>query len=240
MMALKPIKRKRLFEEIIVAVEQFIQDENIQPGMRLPSENELAAIFNVSKTAVREAMTVLTSNGVVETRAGSGIYLKDMQGESIVLHVTYNLMQKNELQDILEFRRGLEVEAAGLAAMRGTDEDLLKIKTAHDELVAANQASSVGIDEDYQFHYHIMKASHNSIYQQVFKSVSTKLKEGIRISKMQSLKLPAGFLPGYREHEEIISALFARAPEAASSAMRHHLTRNEKKIWNTFNRNLTV
>jgi GntR family transcriptional repressor for pyruvate dehydrogenase complex len=235
-MALKPIKRKRLFEEIIVAIEQFIQDENIQPGERLPSENDLASLFDVSKTAVREAMTVLNMNGVVETRAGSGIYLKDIQGESIVLLVTYNLMQKNELQDILEFRRGLEVEAAGLAATRASEEDLQQIRRAHEELVAANAAGKVGIDEDYGFHFLIISASHNAVYQNIFNTVSSKLKEGMRISKMQSLKLPGGFLQGYKEHEEVIAALFDRNPAAASSAMRNHLVRNENKIWNTFNK----
>jgi GntR family transcriptional repressor for pyruvate dehydrogenase complex len=235
-MALKPIKRKRLFEEIIVAIEQFIQDENIQPGERLPSENDLASLFDVSKTAVREAMTVLNMNGVVETRAGSGIYLKDIQGESIVLLVTYNLMQKNELQDILEFRRGLEVEAAGLAATRASEEDLQQIRRAHEELVAANAAGKVGIDEDYGFHFLIISASHNAVYQNIFNTVSSKLKEGMRISKMQSLKLPGGFLQGYKEHEEVIAALFDRNPAAASFAMRNHLVRNENKIWNTFNK----
>jgi GntR family transcriptional repressor for pyruvate dehydrogenase complex len=235
-MALKPIKRKRLFEEIIVAMENFIQEENIQPGERLPSENELASLFNVSKTAVREAMSVLNINGIVETRAGSGIYLKDIQGESIVVLVTYNLMQKNELQDILEFRRGLEVEAAGLAALRCSEEELLQIKYAHEELVSANAAGNVGIDEDFRFHCLIISASHNAVYQNIFNTVSTQLKEGMRIIKMQSLKLPGGFIQGYQEHEEIILALRERNPEAASSAMRNHLIRNENKIWNTFNK----
>jgi len=235
-MALKPIKKKRLFEEIIIAIEQFIREENIQPGERLPSENELAAIFNVSKTAVREAMSVLNANGIIETRPGAGIFLKDIQGETIVNRVTVNLMEKAQLQEILEFRRGLEVEATALATLRGTDEDFLKIKQAHENLVAANQAGRIGVREDYLFHYSIILASHNSIYKDVFDAVSEKLEEGIRISKMQSMQIPGRFTQGYKEHEEIINSLLLRDPELAAKAMRNHLVRNEKKIWSNFNR----
>jgi GntR family transcriptional regulator, transcriptional repressor for pyruvate dehydrogenase complex len=234
-MALKPIKKKRLFEEIIIAIEQYIQEEKIPPGGKLPSENELAAIFNVSKTAVREAMSVLNANGIIETRPGAGIFLKDISGESIVQRVTSNLMDKDQLQEILEFRRGLEVEAASLATLRGSEDDLWKIKGAHHDLVQANKDGRIGVKEDYLFHYSIILAAHNSIYKDVFHAVSEKLEEGIRISKMQSMKQPGLFEEGYLEHEAIIDALFKRDPEKASKAMRHHLVRNERKIWHNFN-----
>ncbi|ALS23068.1 MULTISPECIES: FadR/GntR family transcriptional regulator [Paenibacillus] len=238
-MALKPIKKKRLFEEIIVAIEQYVQEENIQPGEKLPSENELASIFNVSKTAVREAMSVLNANGILETRPGSGIYLKDIHGESIVVRVTSNLMEKGELQEILDFRRGLEVEAAGLAATRGTEEQFAKIRKAHEDMVEANGAGIIGVDEDYNFHEEIILASHNSIYRDIFKAVSPKLKEAMRISKMQSMKTPGLFLQAYQEHEDIMEALFKRDSEGASRAMRHHLIRNEEKIWANLRANIS-
>lgn len=79
-------------------------------------------------------MSVLNANGILETRPGSGIYLKDIHGESIVVRVTSNLMEKGELQEILDFRRGLEVEAAGLAATRGTEEQFAKIRKAHEDM----------------------------------------------------------------------------------------------------------
>ena len=230
-MALKPIKKKRLFEEIIVAIEQYIQEENIQPGEKLPSENELAAIFNVSKTAVREAMSVLNANGIIETRPGSGIYLKDIHGESIVMRVTSNLMEKTDLQEILDVRRGLEVEAAALAAIRGTEEQFAKIKKAHEKLVEVNKAGWIGVDEDYLFHYQIILAAGNAIFRDMFQAVSQKLKEAIRISKMQSMKIEGMWQQAYREHEEIMEALFQRDAESAAKAMRSHLLRNEGKIW---------
>ncbi|MCF6094087.1 FadR family transcriptional regulator [Microaerobacter geothermalis] len=234
-MALKPIRKKRLFEEIILAIEKYIEEENIKPGQKLPSENELTDIFNVSKTAVREAMSVLHANGIIETRPGLGIFLKEMEGETIAQRVTKNLIEKVALQEILEFRRGIEVEAAALAASRATDEDLYLIRQAHEKLVEANQNGLLGVEEDYMFHYSIILAAHNSIYKEVFENVSNKFEEGIRISKMQSVKVPGRFLESHGEHEEVIQSIVQRDGMKAMEAMRNHLLRNEKKIWRILN-----
>lgn len=229
-MGLKPIKKKRLFEEIIVALEKYIKDANIKPGDKLPSENELVSLFNVSKTAVREAMSVLNANGIIETRSGSGIYLKDTFHESIVIKVTSNLMKVEELRDIFDFRRGLEVEAVRLAALRGTEEQFEKIRQAHEKLVEVNQLGGIGVEEDYQFHYEIIVASHNAMYKEVFITLSNKLKEALSISKMQSMNIPELWALAYEEHQQIVDALFARNPEEASLIMRTHLIRNQEKI----------
>ncbi|WP_047152483.1 FadR/GntR family transcriptional regulator [Aneurinibacillus tyrosinisolvens] len=236
-MSLKPIKKKRLFEEIIVAIEKYIREEKIQPGERLPSENELAALFNVSKTAVREAMSVLNANGVIETRSGAGIFLKDTIEETVSQRLVTSLIKKSELQEILEFRRGLEIEAAALAAMRATPQDIKRIVHNHEVLIEANKAGEFGIKEDYMFHYSIIIASHNNVYRNVFKAVSYKVEKGIRVSKMQSISLPNRFAQAYEEHEEIIEAISLRNPEQASAAMRAHLTKNEEKIWTYFKEN---
>ncbi|MEW9674103.1 FadR/GntR family transcriptional regulator [Ammoniphilus sp. 3BR4] len=236
-MALKPIKKKRLFEEIIFAIEQYILEEKIQPGEKLPSENELSSIFNVSKTAVREAMSVLHANGIIETRPGSGIYLKDIHGDSIILRVTSNLMEKRELSEVLEFRRGLEVEAAGLAAVKGSKKDLLKIKECNENLLKAVQNGLTGLDEDYLFHHSIILASQNSIYTDVYQAVAAKVKEGMRISKMHSMKEPNRFLQAYDEHKAIVDAILQKDPETAAREMRQHLLGNERKIWEIFESN---
>ncbi|MFD2924884.1 FadR/GntR family transcriptional regulator [Halobacillus naozhouensis] len=230
-MVLKPIKKKRLFEEIILAIEEYIHEEGIRPGERLPSENQLSTIFEVSKTAVREAMSVLHANGIIEKRTGAGIFLKELHGESIAERVTNNLLERSELQEILEFRRGMEVEAVALAAIRATTQDMEVIQQAHQNLVDAHNDGSLGLEEDYLFHYSIILASHNSIYKDVFDRVSNKFEEVMRISKMQSAKVPGRFVEAYKEHEQILKGLQLKDPKAASEAMRHHLTQNERKIW---------
>ncbi|WP_246945170.1 FadR/GntR family transcriptional regulator [Bacillus pinisoli] len=232
-LSLKPIKKKRLFEEIILAIEQYIKNENIQPGGKLPSENELSSIFQVSKTAVREAMSVLQANGLIEKRSGAGIFLKEIEGiNTVSKSLVKNLFQNSEILEVLEFRRGIEVEAVSLAAIRATPEDIERISQAHEELIAANKAGGLGLEEDYNFHYAIILASHNSIYKEVFNKIASKFEEGMRISKLQSAKVPGRFAQAYKEHEDILKAICLKDPKLASEAMRHHLLENERKIWN--------
>jgi GntR family transcriptional regulator, transcriptional repressor for pyruvate dehydrogenase complex len=229
-MALKPIKKKKLFEEIITAIEDYIQVEEISAGDKLPSENELAAIFQVSKTAIREAMSVLQANGIIEKRSGAGIFLKDISGESIGNRVINHMLGRKELHEILEFRRGIETEAVALAAERATKEDIQVIIQANEKLVEAQTEGKLGQEEDYMFHYSIILASHNSIYKEVFDTVADKFEEGIRLSKLQSSKVPGRFQEAAKEHEKIIEALLKKDAKAAAAAMRHHLIENEKKI----------
>lgn len=230
-MALKPIKKKKLFEEIITAIEEYIQVEDISSGDRLPSENEMAALFQVSKTAIREAMSVLQANGIIEKRSGAGIFLKDMGGETIGNRVVNHLLGRKELNELLEFRRGIETEAVALAAERSTEEDLGLIMQAHEKLVEAQNNGNLGQEEDYMFHYSIILASHNSIYKEVFDTVADKFEEGIRLSKLQSSTVPGRFQEAAKEHEKIIEALQRKDAKAAADAMRNHLIQNERKIY---------
>lgn len=229
-MALKPIKKKKLFEEIITAIENYIHVEDISPGDKLPSENELSAIFQVSKTAVREAMSVLQANGIIEKRSGAGIFLKDIGGESIGERVTNHLLNSKELLEILEFRRGIETEAVALAADRATEKDMRLILQSHEKLKEAHRNGELGLEEDYMFHYSIILASHNSIYKEVFDIVAEKFEEGMRLSKMQSSTVPGRFQAVMMEHEKIIEALHNKDSKAAADAMRVHLIQNENKI----------
>lgn len=228
---LKPIKKKRLFEEIILAIEDFIQLEAIKPGERLPSENELAEIFQVSKTAVREAMSVLQVNGVIEKRTGAGIFLKELEGKSIAEQLTTNMFQKREIKEIFEFRRGLEVEAAAIAAERATEKDIGKIKQAQVRLTEVHSSGGLGVEEDFMFHYSIVLASHNSIYIDIFDKLSNKLEEGLMLSKFQSSRLPGRFKEAFEEHDHILLAIIEKDSHKAAEAMRYHLVQNEQKIW---------
>ncbi len=229
-LAIRPIRKKRLFEEIILAIEEYVRDNKISPGEKLPSESSLAAMFDVSKTAIREAMSVLHINGIVETRSGSGTFLKEVQN-GILDNIIQGLINKDELVEILEFRRGLEVEASALAAMKATTKDLEVIETAHNSLIEVNKSGLMGVHEDFLFHYSIVLASHNSLYINVFDSLASKIKEEIRISKMQSAKISGRYSVIHKEHTDIFEAIKNENFEKASFAMRQHLVSTEKKIW---------
>jgi GntR family transcriptional repressor for pyruvate dehydrogenase complex len=227
------IKKKSLYEEIVSQIIRYIQENDINPGDKLPSENELVEMFQVSKTAVREALSVLAAKGILEKRPGVGSILREMAGSSLIEPITSKLiLEKQSLREILEFRRGIEVESAALAAEHANAEQLEAIENAHFELIEVNRNGGLGIEEDYLFHYLIIISSGNSIYEWIFDLISPKFLEAMKISKSQSKQVSERYInEAHTEHERIVKALKNKDPNEARLAMLEHLQKNELKIW---------
>ncbi len=232
-MPFESIKKKSLYEEIVSRIILYIQKEDIKPGDKLPSENELIEEFQVSKTAVREALSVLAARGIIEKRPGVGSLLKETNGATFVDQITNKLIvDKNSLKDILEFRRGIEVEAAALAAQRATNEQLYAIEEAHLKLIEVNDRGEIGIKEDFNFHQFIILASGNKMYEKIFDFIAPYFLEAIKISKTQSKQISERyFRESHEEHQKIIEALYDRNVNQARISALEHLQNNEHKIW---------
>ncbi|MBP1154271.1 MULTISPECIES: FadR/GntR family transcriptional regulator [unclassified Paenibacillus] len=232
-MTFQSIRKKNLYEEIVSQLIQYVQREGMKPGDKLPTENELVDMFQVSKTAVREALSVLAAKGMLEKKAGVGSILKEVTGSTFVDQITNHLIVgEQSLREILEFRRAIEVEAASLSAERASSEQIEAIENAHLQLIDMNRKGGIGIDEDFRFHYLIIMSSGNSIYESIFDFISGRFLEAIKISKTQSKELSKRYLEeAHGEHERILRAIKARDPEEARLAMLEHLQKNETKIW---------
>ncbi|MED4205894.1 FadR/GntR family transcriptional regulator [Neobacillus mesonae] len=233
-MNLTSIQKKSLSEGIVIQIIQYIRNENLKAGDKLPSEDRLVEKFHVSKTAVREALSILASKGILEKRPGVGSILKEVTGSMLVEDLTTQLIiNKQSLREILEFRRVIEVEAAGLAAERATEEQMIKIKEAHLELIYQNQNGEIGIQEDYRFHYLIVVSSNNSIFETIFNTISSRIFEAIKITKKQSVMLSQQYITEtHEEHQRITDAILSKDPNSARLEMLNHLHKNEEKLWN--------
>ena len=232
-MSLKSIQKKSLYEEIVYQIVQYIKDEKLAPGDKLPSEDKLVEVFKVSKAAVREALSILASKGIVEKKPGVGSILQEVSGTTFIENITTQLIiNQQTLQEILDFRRIVEVEAAGLAAERASKEQISSIKKAHTNLINKNQQDQIGIKEDFYFHYHIIVSSNNSIFLSIFDAISPKIFEAIKITKKQSVLLSRQYvIEAHEEHERILNAIICRDPHQARQEMLHHLLKNEEKLW---------
>lgn len=232
-MAFTSIQKKKLYEEIIAQIIQYIETEQLKPGDKLPSENELTELFQVSKTALREALSVLAAKGMLEKRPGVGSILKEVTASALVEQITTKwIVGTQTLREVLEFRRGIEVEAAALAAARASAEQLEAIESAHLELIETNFQGGIGIEEDYRFHSLIILSCGNAMYEKTFHSISPMFFESMAISKVQSLEVSRRyFTESHEEHHRILMALRQQNPDEARAAMLDHLQKNESKIW---------
>src|SRR5699024_8169317 len=115
-MELKTISQKRIYHDIIRQISEAIEKGQIKPGERFPSERKLAARMSVSRTSIKEAISVLDSSGVVLIKPGVGVFLKDEGMDALLAEINAILKDSFDLVEILELRQAVESDAAYYAA----------------------------------------------------------------------------------------------------------------------------
>ena len=115
----KPVKIKKIYEEVIEQVKKLIIDGKLQPGDKLLSERELAEKLGVSRASVREAFSALEMMGIITIRPGEGSFVRQVSYEEMLEPLSFLLqVDIDNVMQLLEVRKILEVEVATLAATR--------------------------------------------------------------------------------------------------------------------------
>jgi len=229
---LKPIKTKKIYEEIIDQIRQLLIDGYIKPGDKLPSERELVESFKVSRSSIREALSALEMMGVLEVRTGEGTFIKHIQPESMMASLAWSLyLDKGSILEMLEVRKMIEVQAVGYAAERATDKEIYQLTQALEKM--KNNFSNMGtVSEkaDMMFHYTIAVATHNKITIRLMDAISDNLQHLIHATrpKLYEGKYTPELL--YKEHEKIYIAIKYRDSDEARFQMLEHLNGVEKEI----------
>ncbi|MBC3953583.1 FadR/GntR family transcriptional regulator [Pseudomonas triticifolii] len=218
-------KRVSLSQELEALLSEHILEGRLRGGEQLPTETALMLEHGVSRTVVREALSRLQAAGMVETRHGIGTFVR---GSALSVEAFIDLTTLGTLVDslaIMEFRFGLEVEAAGLAAQRRTADHLDELRELLDRLgqpaVSVNERAAL----DFQFHLNIAQATGNHYI------ANTLLNLGVVIiprSRLDCARLfhdePLHYEQRMQsEHEQIYQAIFNQDVEWARAAMRLHL-----------------
>lgn len=210
---------KRLYEQVADKLSEKIALGAYLIGERLPSERDLASAFGVSRPTVREAVIALELDGLVEVKTGSGVYVTARVPKTGSPGVT-----DIGPFELLEARRGIEGEAAALAAQRITDEEIADLETLVAEMEHENKTDVVmSEDADRRFHMTIARATQNSAM-----VAMVEMLWDVRNRSPQSIRFlehvrAHGVKPIIHEHTAILDALRKRDPASARSAMRQHL-----------------
>jgi GntR family transcriptional repressor for pyruvate dehydrogenase complex len=143
---LKPIRPKKISEEIVEQIKGLISNGDLKPGDRVPSERELASMLGVSRPSVREAIMVLSAMGFLEARQGGGPFVRALT-EASIMDPLAKLVEKRDpelLRALAEVRMGLESWSAYLAAQRANAEDLAELRRLY--AVMEKQAAKGGVE----------------------------------------------------------------------------------------------
>jgi GntR family transcriptional regulator, transcriptional repressor for pyruvate dehydrogenase complex len=162
-----PVSPVRAYERVVEQVEDAVLSGRLKPGSRLPSERDLMTQFGVSRSTVREALRVLQSNGMIQSRAGDPRGPEVLPASPLTLQKSMSRLARADqisLTELLQFRMLLEGSAYQLAARLRTDEQLAEMDAA---LAGMDAAVDVGYTEfstaDVAFHDAVARATHNSL-----------------------------------------------------------------------------
>ncbi|WP_239724839.1 FadR/GntR family transcriptional regulator [Mammaliicoccus sp. M-M47] len=228
---MKNASSKRLSEVIFNKLVERIKNDKYKVGDKLPSESVLAKEFEVSRYPVREALSKLASAGYIESFQGKGSFVINHDVSDTFRQHAYGRFSEKDLLDILEMRTIIEVEAAGICALRRTEEDMQLIEDAFHEYIETHQDEyALGIDPDYNFHKCIVQSTKNQYIIKTFENL-----QDIHVNALSySLKLNIGMLEKresvIHEHEMIYQAIKNQDEYNAKKAMKEHLVTMRKKL----------
>lgn len=226
-------KTKKLYEQIAAIIEQKITNGEISPGDKLDSVEQLAKNFEVGRSAIREALTALQARGIIEIRQGEGTYIRKVTAQDISLNIpTYASFSQQDLQQIFEVRKILELGLIGNAAKRRTARHLEQLKEAlikmNDALIDPEKSSNA----DMRFHAIIAEAADNPLLVSMLQSVSKPIAQQIQHTRsILSTTDHAALYNLHEEHTVIYSALVNADDVQAKQAMAKHLETVESLLF---------
>jgi GntR family transcriptional repressor for pyruvate dehydrogenase complex len=222
---------RNLTADLAADLRTRIVDGDIQPGEKLPSENTLISEFGVSRTVVRAALTRLQAEGLVETERGRGSFALTPPQEGTTAG-TRPVVSVEDRLHLLEFRMGVEAEAAALAARNHTDRQLKALQKALEDFTASVEHPAHAMKSDYEFHRAVASASGNPFYSDCLASLGQTMIAMPRTRLMTGVEHYARdhFDQVVHEHGSIYAAIAERDSATAAAAMRSHLANSRRRL----------
>ncbi|MBI9058133.1 FadR family transcriptional regulator [Labilibaculum sp. DW002] len=217
----KAIEVESPVDKIIRQIRDLIIAGYLNPGDKLPSERKLSEKFSIGRTHIRNAIKKLEFYGILATNPQSGVIVKGADMAAMQGLIT-NVMkiESPDFYSLVETRCHLEITSVQNAALRRTEEDLIKLDKAHKAFEEKVKNNLPAENEDFIFHLKIAEASHNSVSKTLMLIV---LPDILEIYRRENVCANEGFKKSLVEHENIMSAIKNGDPDLASKYMKEHL-----------------
>jgi DNA-binding FadR family transcriptional regulator len=214
-------------EHLVAALLDQIQQGLVRPVTKLPTESELSAQHGVSRTVVREAISRLQAAGIVRTHQGRGSFVLAVP-DAAEFHL--DPVEASGLAgtlQVLEFRTAVEVEAAGLAALRCKPEQLAAVRAALDDITATAQHPAQTVEADFAFHIALARAAGNPHFPALLESLGRGM---LAIPRHRLAVTPEHAALLRSEHAAVHAAVAAGDQLAARASMRVHLVNSAARL----------
>jgi GntR family transcriptional repressor for pyruvate dehydrogenase complex len=212
--------KAKLVDRVVDNIQGLIIEGQLEPGTRLPPEREFADRMGVSRTVLREAVRILVTKGLLETRHGVGTVVRHVTSDQFLEPLTL-LLQTAELsvEQLYQVRSILEVGVVRLAAKRALAEDLAELRTILHRMALGGGDTSAFVALDDSYHNALARATHNPLLVVLCDSIGAIMHE-VRVQVHEHTELAQTALP---DHLRILAALEAHDADRAAAAMQEHL-----------------
>jgi GntR family transcriptional repressor for pyruvate dehydrogenase complex len=213
--------------EVTRHLVEYLLSGELSAGQRIPSERELAQALNIGRSGVREAIKSLNLLGLLEVRHGSGTYLSSSPSDLLPRVIEWGLLLgSRQTQDLLETRTFIEIDVAGLAAERRSEEDLARLQELLERMRQASAEVASYVAADIEFHLTIADASGNDVMANLLRSIQSLL--GVWASRV--LHTAGETETSLSMHVPIVTAIERQDVSGAREAMAAHMTRANARL----------
>jgi len=223
----KPIKKAKVYEEIVAKIKDMVEKGRFKSGDQLPVERELAEVFRVSRSSVRKPSAPSRARIHREPPGRRHVHREKARRVPGPPLASVILTEKDDQMELFEMRRMIEPDLAYLAAERATEEEIAMM-----EKVLALQQEQIDrgdfeTDVDRNFHYIMARAARNKALLRITDNIMDLLAE----SREQYLQVEGRPQKSILRHREVLEAIRARDPERAEKCMLEHLVDIETSLF---------
>ncbi len=223
-MKLSPIRRVKLYEQIVSIFREKAARGELKPGDKMPPERDLVEQLGVSRAVLREALRVMEVRGVLETVPGEGRIFAG--NGSLDLEQISERVRESAVLEVLDAREAVECKAAELAALHATAGDISRIKAIARKADLAIEKQKDSYEANSAFHLAVGAASHNAVLHSLLELL-LNLRADIHRTDLLNKEQ---YIDSFKEHSEIVAAIERRAPASARELMRQHISKTRGAI----------
>lgn len=211
----------KLSEQTGNRLYEMIVEQGIYPaGSKLPNENDLSREMNVSRTTLREAISFLVTQGVLEIHRGKGTFVaRELPNKGLDLSELADMRSRIRASDLFEMRLIFEPATVALACQRATDEELQNIRRKAERMEELSKSGGDWPSADQEFHFAIIQASHNEYMRKLYPIINSAVNEIMQISHNRTYMQEIAVA----DNRLILEFLLKRDEAGARHAMSIHM-----------------
>ena len=229
-MAIQKISRDSISDQVFVQMKEQILEGEWKPGEKIPSENELARQFGVSRVTVRNALQKLSALELLETRFGEGSFVRSPDAASVMSPlIPAAYLNDNGMEEILQLRRMIEGPVCGEACRRASEEDVKELESLFQKMEATKDYLPEFARFDYLFHIKMARIAGNSIIMRIYDIMNEVMK-----CSFEKVVQARGNRAGLYYHGRIVDGFERKDDEAAEKIMDEHMKELYESFFNDF------